>query len=47
MNYVFKPHEDNFSNWCRDDYQGLPDPGRDFLRNLDSQNSVTLLITLF
>ena len=38
MNYVFKPHEDNCASWCRDGYAGIPDAGREFLRNLDSPN---------
>ncbi len=38
MQYAFRPHEANFSDWCRDGYLGVPDGGRDFLKNLDSPN---------
>jgi len=36
MNYAFKPHESNFRDWWQDGYPGIPEHGRDFLRNLDA-----------
>lgn len=38
MQYAFRPHEENFAAWCRDGYLGIPDAGREFLKNLDSPN---------
>jgi len=36
MNYVFRPHEANFRQWCIDRYPGIPERGREFLRHLDA-----------
>ncbi len=38
MNYVFKPHEVNFVQWCQDGYRGIPELGVEFLKNIDSPN---------
>jgi len=38
MYYSYRPHEDNFSQWCQDGYPGIPERGRDFLKNIDSSN---------
>lgn len=38
MIYVFKPHEENYKQWCAGDFEGVPDIGREFLRNLESPN---------
>lgn len=34
MNYAFAAHESNFRQWKADGFPGIPEPGRDFLRNL-------------
>ena len=36
MQYAFAPHEKNFRDWCQGDFEGIPEKGRDFLRNLDA-----------
>ncbi|MCH7808955.1 MAG: DEAD/DEAH box helicase family protein [Chloroflexi bacterium] len=35
MQYAFTAHESNFRDWCASGYDGIPDKGNDFLRNLD------------
>ncbi|MBI2907045.1 MAG: DEAD/DEAH box helicase family protein [Chloroflexi bacterium] len=34
MNYIFRPHEANFRQWCVDGYPGIPETGRAFLKHL-------------
>lgn len=36
MNYAFAPHEANFRDWCNSGFQGIPEKGRDFLKNLSA-----------
>ena len=38
MNYAFAHHEENFRDWCNSGFQGAPEKGRDFLKNLSSPN---------
>jgi superfamily II DNA or RNA helicase len=38
MFYFFKQHEENFKEWKKLGYQGIPDKGIAFLENLDSDN---------
>ena len=35
MQYAFAAHESNFREWCTSGYDGIPEKGKDFLRNLD------------
>ena len=36
MQYAFAAHEINFRDWKQAGYPGIPEKGRDFLRNLDA-----------
>ncbi len=36
MRYFFKPHENNFKEWRKGGYQGIPEAGAEFLRHLRS-----------
>ncbi len=38
MYYFFKQHEENFKDWKKSGYQGIPDDGIVFLKNLASEN---------
>ena len=38
MYYFFKQYEENFKEWRKSGYQGIPDAGVDFLKHLDSKN---------
>lgn len=38
MHYFFKQHEENFEEWRKLGYQGIPDEGIAFLKNLASKN---------
>lgn len=36
MHYFFKPHEENFKEWVKSGFQGIPDSGIAFLKHLSS-----------
>jgi len=36
MNYVFRPHEANFRQWRIDNYPGIPEQGREYLKHMDA-----------
>ncbi|MEK7665041.1 MAG: DEAD/DEAH box helicase family protein [Patescibacteria group bacterium] len=38
MYYFFKQYEENFKEWGKSGYQGIPDAGIDFLKHLGSKN---------
>jgi superfamily II DNA or RNA helicase len=38
MHYFFKQHEENFKEWRKSEYQGIPSLGVDFLKHLVSRN---------
>lgn len=38
MHYFFKQHEDNFKEWRNSGYQGIPQIGIDYLKNLRSRH---------
>lgn len=38
MYYFFKPHEQNFQDWRQAGYDGVPEAGQEFLRNLRSKH---------
>lgn len=38
MYYFFKQYEENFNDWRKSGYQGIPDAGSAFLKHLDSKN---------
>ena len=38
MHYFFKQHEENFKDWKKSGYQGIPDEAIVFLKNLASEN---------
>ena len=37
MHYFFKQHEENFKEWRKSGYKGIPDAGVDFLKHLSSK----------
>jgi len=45
MQYIFAAHEQNFADWCVDDYPGLPLKGREFIKNVESPNFIPRLWT--
>ncbi|HAJ44589.1 hypothetical protein A3K33_02855 [Candidatus Azambacteria bacterium RIFOXYC1_FULL_41_20] len=38
MHYFFKQHEENFNEWRKSGYQGMPEIGVDFLKHLGSKH---------
>lgn len=36
MHYSFKPHEENFKDWVKSGFVGIPEPGIAFLKHLSS-----------
>jgi len=36
MHYFFKPHEENFREWVKSGFEGIPEEGKDFLEYISS-----------